>query len=75
VSLEGQQLFDFKEVCAKLSLGGTSVRKLIADGHLAPGHKIPGQRGVRWFAIDIQNFLDKLRRTPPEQSPPPRNSR
>lgn len=47
-----------------LALSEGSVRKLIKDGHLAPGHKIPGQRGVRWFLLDLQTFLDAVRKSP-----------
>jgi predicted DNA-binding transcriptional regulator AlpA len=59
-----QQLFKLEEVCAMLSMTSGGVRNLVRDGHLAPGHKIPGQRGVRWFRLDIENFLDKMRRYP-----------
>lgn len=61
----GQALFDLKEVCAMLSLSESAVRKLVKDGHLAGGHKIPGQRGVRWFRLDLEVFLDRLRQSPP----------
>jgi predicted DNA-binding transcriptional regulator AlpA len=49
-----------ERVCAALSLGPTSVGKLVRTGHLAPPVQIRGTRRVGWRASDVSRYLDGL---------------
>lgn len=49
-----------ERVCAALSLGPTSVGKLVRTGHLAAPVRIRGTRRVGWRTSDVSRFLAGL---------------
>ncbi|APX92703.1 hypothetical protein BWR19_07030 [Halomonas sp. 1513] len=57
-SKTADQLFKIRQVCERLSISKSSLYRLINDGHLPEGTKIPFA-GVRWRESDIQSFIDE----------------
>lgn len=61
VSLTGETLLNIHEVCAKTSLGRTTIYRRIGDGTF-PAPVSVGQKASRWLKSEVENWIANLTR-------------
>lgn len=59
-----QKLLSIKDVATILDVSETTVRNLVRRKELSPPRKVGG-RAARWFTSDIEEYLNRLRASPP----------
>lgn len=55
-----RELFSIRDICRMLSLSQSTIRRLIQQGILSDGHKVPSTKLVRWKYEEVKDLYLRI---------------